>query len=98
MVSLSLMARLVEAVRRDARLVLVGDPDQLTSIEAGVVLADIVAVGRGVVMLEHGHRFGGGIARLAAAIRAGDGDATVAALGDAPDEVRWLPVDLSAGG
>ncbi|MGN6869168.1 MAG: exodeoxyribonuclease V subunit alpha [Solirubrobacteraceae bacterium] len=98
MVSLSLMARLVEAVRRDARLVLVGDPDQLTSIEAGVVLADIVAVGRGVVVLEHGHRFGGAIARLAAAIRAGDGDATVAALGDAPDEVRWLPIDLSAGG
>src|SRR5205807_3058567 len=52
MVSLSLMARLVEAVRRDARLVLVGDPGQLASIEAGVVLADIVAVGRGVVVLE----------------------------------------------
>ncbi len=42
MVSLSLMARLVEAVRRDARLILVGDPGQLTSIEAGVVLGDIV--------------------------------------------------------
>jgi exodeoxyribonuclease V alpha subunit len=98
MVSLSLMARLVEAVRRDARLVLVGDPGQLTSIEAGVVLADIVAVGRGVVVLERVHRFGGGIARLADAIRAGDGDATVAALRDAPDEVTWLPVDLSEGG
>jgi exodeoxyribonuclease V alpha subunit len=98
MVSLSLMARLVEAVRRDARLVLVGDPGQLTSIEAGVVLADIVAVGRDVVVLERGHRFGGGIARLAEAIRAGDGDATVAALRDAPDDVRWLPVDVSEGG
>ncbi len=42
MVSLSLMARLVEAVRPGARLVLVGDPAQLTSIEAGVVLGDIV--------------------------------------------------------
>ena len=42
MVSLSLMARLVEAVRVDARLILVGDPAQLTSIEAGVVLGDIV--------------------------------------------------------
>ena len=29
MVSLTLMARLLEAVRPDARLVLVGDPDQL---------------------------------------------------------------------
>ena len=42
MVSLSLMARLVEAVRPEARLVLVGDPGQLTSIEAGAVLGDIV--------------------------------------------------------
>ena len=42
MVSLSLMARLVESVRPDARLVLVGDPGQLTSIEAGAVLGDIV--------------------------------------------------------
>jgi exodeoxyribonuclease V alpha subunit len=42
MVSLSLMAKLVEAVRSDARLVLVGDPEQLASIEAGAVLGDIV--------------------------------------------------------
>ncbi|MEA2221161.1 MAG: exodeoxyribonuclease alpha subunit, partial [Solirubrobacteraceae bacterium] len=42
MVSLSLMARLVEAVRPGARLILVGDPGQLTSIEAGAVLGDIV--------------------------------------------------------
>ncbi len=42
MVSLSLMARLVEAVRTDARLILVGDPEQLASVEAGAVLGDIV--------------------------------------------------------
>jgi exodeoxyribonuclease V alpha subunit len=42
MVSLSLVARLVESVRPDARLVLVGDPGQLTSIEAGAVLGDVV--------------------------------------------------------
>ena len=42
MVSLSMMGRLVEAVRPEARLVLVGDPGQLTSIEAGAVLGDIV--------------------------------------------------------
>jgi exodeoxyribonuclease V alpha subunit len=42
MVSLSLMARLVEAVRADARLILVGDPEQLASVEAGAVLGDIV--------------------------------------------------------
>ena len=43
MVSLSLMARLVESVRPDAQLILVGDPEQLVSVEAGAVLADIVA-------------------------------------------------------
>jgi exodeoxyribonuclease V alpha subunit len=42
MVSLSLMARLIEALRSDARLILVGDPGQLASIEAGAVLGDIV--------------------------------------------------------
>ncbi len=42
MVSLSLMARLLEAVRGDARLVLVGDPKQLASVEAGAVLGDVV--------------------------------------------------------
>lgn len=43
MVALAMMARLVEALPATARLVLVGDPDQLTSVEAGAVLADIVA-------------------------------------------------------
>ena len=43
MVSLTMMARLLEALRPDARLILVGDPDQLASVEAGAVLADLVA-------------------------------------------------------
>jgi len=42
MVALSLMARLIEALRPQARLVLVGDPGQLASVEAGAVLGDIV--------------------------------------------------------
>ena len=37
-----LMARLLEAIRPDARLILVGDPEQLASVEAGAVLGDIV--------------------------------------------------------
>lgn len=43
MVSLTHMARLLEALRPTARLILVGDPDQLVSIDAGAVLADLVA-------------------------------------------------------
>ncbi len=42
MVPLTLMVALAEAVRDDAQLVLVGDPDQLAAIEVGAVLADIV--------------------------------------------------------
>ncbi len=46
MVSLTLMARLLEAMPPQARLILVGDPDQLASVEAGAVLGDIVAAPR----------------------------------------------------
>ncbi len=42
MVSLTLMALLLEALRPQTRLLLIGDPDQLTSVEAGAVLADLV--------------------------------------------------------
>ncbi|MEA2371414.1 MAG: exodeoxyribonuclease alpha subunit [Solirubrobacteraceae bacterium] len=110
MVSLSLMARLVEAVRPDARLILVGDPGQLASIEAGAVLGDIVgpvhdrrpvagatrrALRDGIVVLERVHRYGGGIARLAEAIRLGDADGVVEVLADGPEGVRWIALDAA---
>jgi exodeoxyribonuclease V alpha subunit len=41
MVPLSMMAKLVDAVPDDATLVLVGDRNQLTSVEAGAVLGDV---------------------------------------------------------
>lgn len=43
MISLTLMSRLLEALRPTTRLIIVGDPDQLASVEAGAVLADLVA-------------------------------------------------------
>ncbi len=42
MVSLTLMYHLLDALRPDTRLVMIGDPDQLASVEAGAVLADLV--------------------------------------------------------
>jgi exodeoxyribonuclease V alpha subunit len=55
MVSLTMMARLLDAIRPNARLVLVGDPDQLASVEAGAVLGDLVgAVGPPEPLLQHG--------------------------------------------
>ncbi len=98
MVSLWMMARLTEAVRADARLILVGDPGQLASIEAGVVLGDIVDSARtagyaGIDVLEQVHRYGGGIARLADGIRAGDADAVVSVLSEGLQDVRWHAAD-----
>ncbi len=43
MLSLSLFDRLLDALAPTARLVLVGDPDQLAAVEAGAVLGDLVA-------------------------------------------------------
>ncbi len=45
MVDLALMTRLVDAVPAHARLVLLGDKDQLASVEAGAVLGDICNTG-----------------------------------------------------
>ncbi|WP_041554288.1 exodeoxyribonuclease V subunit alpha [Cellulomonas fimi] len=98
MVSLPLMARLVEALRPDARLVLVGDPDQLASVEAGAVLGDLVASlhGRAVVRLTQTHRFGDDLAALAAAVRAGDADATLALLRTGGAHVRLTATEVDA--
>ncbi|HEX2029528.1 MAG TPA: AAA family ATPase [Nitriliruptorales bacterium] len=62
MVSLTLMARLLEAVRPTTRLLLVGDPEQLASVEAGAVLGDIVGPVRTELQMTAGMR-----ARLSAA-------------------------------
>lgn len=95
MMSLPLMARLLEAVRSDARLVLVGDQEQLASVEAGAVLADIVGpatdsrrspalpgtpVGQCITVLQVNHRFSGPLAELARSVRNGDGDAVMGTL------------------
>ena len=46
MVDLPLMSKLVQALHPRARLILVGDRDQLASVEAGAVLGDICDTGR----------------------------------------------------
>ncbi|MGJ0121081.1 exodeoxyribonuclease V subunit alpha [Williamsia sp. MIQD14] len=42
MVSLTMMFHLLDALRPQTRLILIGDPDQLASVDAGAVLADLV--------------------------------------------------------
>jgi exodeoxyribonuclease V alpha subunit len=101
MVSLTMMARLLEAVRPDARLVLVGDPGQLASVEAGAVLADLVdgfglRADNPVAALVTSHRFGGGIADLAAALRDDDGDRAIEVLRRGGDVELVDPEDDAA--
>ncbi len=98
MVSLTMMARLVEAVRPDARLILVGDADQLASVEAGAVLSDIVSgfaevSPSPVVALETTHRFGEQIGRLATALRIGDVDEVMRVLRAGGPEVEFVESD-----
>jgi len=102
MVSLGLMAALLAALPATARLVLVGDPDQLASVEAGAVLADIVAAGlpagpgeatSAITVLRYNHRSSGAIQRLATAIRDGDPDAALALLDEQPDGLRFVDRD-----
>lgn len=103
MVSLPLAARLLAALRDDATLVIVGDPFQLESIEAGTVLADIVgpaadrpaadtAIAGKVTVLDRVYRFeeDSSIADFADAVRRGDPDDAVERLADGGDRLRWV--------
>jgi exodeoxyribonuclease V alpha subunit len=101
MVSLTMMARLLEAVRPQTRLILVGDADQLSSVEAGAVLADLVD-GLGartdvrIAALWTSHRFGASIGQLADAVRIGDADRVLELLVAGGEHIEWLPGDDSA--
>jgi exodeoxyribonuclease V alpha subunit len=88
MLDLDLMSRLLDALRPDARLVLLGDADQLPSISAGAVFRDLVpaasdadsALSRGCVRLSRSYRMdtdekaGRSIFNLAKAINVGNGE------------------------
>lgn len=105
MLSSSLMLHLLEALRPGTELLLVGDPDQLASVDAGSVLGDIAeaAVRPGsplaarTTTLRIRHRFGPRIGALADAILAGDADRALGILTGAitppPDPHNAMPDD-----
>lgn len=98
MISSSLMHRLLDGLGENTHLLLVGDPDQLASVDAGTVLGDIASAARNPASRLHAHttrltirhRFGPRIGALADAILGGD-DAGVARAFDIL-EGRWTPV------
>lgn len=99
MVDLALMTKLVEAVPPHARLIMLGDKDQLASVAAGHVLGDIAAIAAPGEPLEHAfaqltfsHRFdkAGGVGQLAEAIKAGDPDEVVSRLRSGLSGLTWV--------
>lgn len=94
MVDLGLLRALLDAVRPDATLLLVGDADQLTSVAAGSVLMDLVGVleaerSPALMRLEHSFRAERPLVALNRAVRGGDVAALEATFGD---QVRQQPV------
>ena len=74
MVDVHLMKALLEALPDQCRLVLLGDKDQLPSVDAGAVLGDVVANydKRTVVELKESIRFTGALADCARAVNGDD--------------------------
>lgn len=97
MVNLELMAQLLAALPEQARVIMLGDRDQLASVEAGAVLGDICAVPHAkvahcIVQLTRSYRYGAdsGIGQLARAVQAGDAEGALAVL----DDPRYPDVSL----
>jgi exodeoxyribonuclease V alpha subunit len=92
MVALPLLCKLFDALPKRCRVILLGDHDQLASVEPGAVLADIVdaAVSSGsplrnaVVTLEKNYRFSeqSGIHHLCGSVRQGDANQAMRILRD----------------
>ena len=73
MVDLALMSKLFDALRPGSRLILLGDKNQLASVESGTVLADMMqALPENTVELQKSYRFDEGIKCFAESINTGD--------------------------
>lgn len=95
MIDLSLMAHLLDALPATARLILLGDRDQLAAVEAGAVFADLCDSPRlasCVALLTTSFRFAGasGIGRLAECLRGGDADGALALLATGQGDLEWV--------
>ncbi len=82
MIDLALMSKLVQALKPNAKLILLGDKDQLASVESGAVLADCYqALQKNRVELQTTYRFEGDIKSLAVAVNQQNADTVIQLLG-----------------
>jgi len=72
MVDLAMMSKLMDALKPNARLILLGDKDQLASVESGSVLGDLIScLPENTTTLIQSYRFNTTIEQLAQCINAG---------------------------
>ena len=106
MVDLPLMAKLFDALPEHARIILLGDRDQLASVAPGSVLADLADAAaapksrlrNALFVLTKNYRFGNenAIYRLSSAVRTGDANSALEILGQRCDELGSRPLPASA--
>lgn len=96
MVDLAMMSKLVDALKPGARLLLLGDKDQLASVESGAVLGDLIkSLPDNTVELQKTYRFDDNIKQLAECINTGDSEGAWQLLLDRnANNVTVLPSDL----
>ena len=88
MIDIGMMSRLIQALKPSAKLIMMGDQDQLASVETGAVLADMCkGLPNNRVHLQNTYRFGGAIKDLALAVNASNADAALTVLANGGDMV-----------
>jgi exodeoxyribonuclease V alpha subunit len=95
MVDLALMSKLVDALKPGAGLILLGDKDQLASVESGAVLADLTAILPDCTLeLKKSHRFDENIKKLAVAVNRQQADIAWQMLQGGDKNITLLEQDL----
>ena len=95
MVDLALMSKLVDALKPNSRLILLGDKNQLASVESGSVLADLTAtLHNNTIELQKSYRFNGVIKALAEAVNAQQVDTAWDLLTQSQTEMGLLEEEL----
>ncbi len=95
MVDLALMSKLLDALKPGSRLILLGDKDQLASVESGAVLADLtMALPEHTLELKKSHRFDDAIKKLAVAVNLQQDDIAWQILQEGNENIAVLEEDL----
>jgi exodeoxyribonuclease V alpha subunit len=95
MIDLALMSKLVTALKPKTKLILLGDKDQLASVEAGAVLANLTTgLPTYTQELKTTYRFAGAIKTLADAVNAQQADQAWSVLAQANEHCRLFTGEL----